>query len=205
MKIAITGRADIGKSTIIRIMDCEFPKKVVSSGDTLEGLNKSVFPHVKTKFSQRCQQRALYHLQREMDNILEDTHPEKLVLCDHGSLDLLALWPDTAETFFQELKTSLDSELKRYDWVLQINGVEKKYSANRFQPIHDPRNFWRKHPRFLEIPVQKGFSFSYMQTALVIKNILSGRSYVEIKELLENSIQDKDRSGFLFERKEIDL
>lgn len=196
MKIAVTGRPDVGKSTILRIVECEYPKKVVAGVDALNTVNRVVFPEAKTDASRCLYQKALYYLQQALEKIIEDTDPTKLILCDHGSLDLLALWPSSSDSFFKSLQSSLEAELARYDWVLQINGIEKKYSTATFQSYHEPRNFWQHHPRFLEIPMQKGFSFSYIQTAAVVKNILSGRSYTEVRKQLELA-NNSQRTGFL--------
>lgn len=206
MKIAVTGKPDIGKTTILRIVECEFPNTVIASGDAFEALNRNIFPNTKSTHDLRCQQRAFYYVQKEMENIIEDQHSKKLILCDHGSLDLLAIWPDTPETFFNEMGTSLTDELNRYDWVLQINGFERQFDLlARFKVFHEPKLFWQQHHHFLEIPVQKGFSFSYMQTALAIKNILAGRSYVEIREILHMSSSQNHRSGFLSSSKDQNL
>ncbi len=197
MKIAITGKPDVGKTTIIRIIECEFPKKVIAGGDALSGINKSFFPQPKTEISQRCYQKALYHLQFELEKAIVHDEPNKLLLCDHGSLDLIALWPGSPENFFLELNTTLQQELDRYDFVIQINGIENKYVSKAFSAKHNPKELWKLHSRFFEIPSQKGFSFSYIECAKIIKGILSGCSITELREALAVASQQTVKSGFL--------
>ena len=45
-------------------------------------------------------------------------YPERILLCDRGTLDGAAYWPGEPEEFFAAIGTSLEAELARYDAVI---------------------------------------------------------------------------------------
>ena len=46
------------------------------------------------------------------------TIPERILLCDRGTIDGAAYWPGDSNLFFEEQDSSLDQELSRYDGVI---------------------------------------------------------------------------------------
>jgi hypothetical protein len=190
MKLIITGKPDIGKTTIAHIMEREFTKELVVGVDAIDIMKTTSMPTPVSAYARKCYQQVLYHLQVALENITTDKHPNRLILCDHGTLDCLALWPETPQSFFKEIHSSFEEELARYDWVLQINGTEQSQeNPLTMQPPLDPQHFWRLHSRFLAIPSEKGFSFCYRETARVIQDILKGLSYKEVRENLHRSLE----------------
>lgn len=191
MKLVITGIPDIGKTTIAHIMECEFTKQVAVCADAIELIQNTLILNPKSPESQKCYQRALYHMQVELENMTLESHPNQLLICDHGTLDCLVKWPDSPQAFFNDVHSSLEQELSRYDWVIQINGstpVSEMASQQDFQTL------WRLHPHFFTIPAKKGFSFCYLETARIIKNILSGASYKEICKSLSTTTDTANRN-----------
>lgn len=197
MKLVITGKPEIGKTTIAHIMECEFTNKVALVPDAIDIVSLDFSSLIRTQHAIECQQRALYHLRVELENIISEKKSDRLILCDHGTLDGLALWPKSPESFFAEIRSSLSDELARYDWVLCVYDLEEegKYFDQKticINPIH----YWRKHPRFLEIPAKKGFSFSFTQTVKIIREILAGQSVEVIRDELKKSLNQKNSLNF---------
>lgn len=195
MKLVITGKPDMGKTTLVHIMKCEYPQDVFVGLDAWDVLKAGSFPESNSKYEIKCQQRALYHLQVEMENIMKDRARGRLTICDSGTLDCLALWPDTADEFFASVHSSLDQELSRYDWVLQMNGESVSASSHQTStPSLNPRDFWKKHPHFLAFPANTPFSTRCAQVAKVIRGILAGQNFESIQNELKlsNRFESKD-------------
>jgi len=63
-------------------------------------------------------QRRIYRLQREQEDRLAREHPDKVLLLDRGTIDGAAYWPEGAQAYWNDLKTTLEVELARYDAVI---------------------------------------------------------------------------------------
>ena len=68
----------------------------------------------------RAAQRTIYHVQDELERMVRDDGALGIVLCDRGTLDGLAYWPDDEDAFFEQLETTREWELRRYAAVLHL-------------------------------------------------------------------------------------
>ncbi|MEY4582414.1 MAG: hypothetical protein RL701_7117, partial [Pseudomonadota bacterium] len=64
-------------------------------------------------------QRAIFGVQRELENIGDEREPIAVVLCDRGTIDGAAYWPGH-DTLWQSLGVTRDSQLARYDAVIHL-------------------------------------------------------------------------------------
>jgi hypothetical protein len=175
MKIVITGQPEIGKTTLSHILGREFGTAVHLAPDAMDILNNGLFPDANTVTAQKCRQRALYHVQKEIENLLEEKRDGRLIICDHGTLDFLARWPDTASRFFDEVDSSLEKEFSRYEWVLQILPKQARFQNQLYgAPPLNPQNFWSLHPRHIVIPAELNFSSTVGLTSDLIREFLKG-------------------------------
>jgi hypothetical protein len=67
----------------------------------------------------KAAQRAIYHVQRELERAAVTDRPA-VILCDRGTLDGVAYWPDGAERWAAELGTTIPAEQARYSAVVQL-------------------------------------------------------------------------------------
>lgn len=189
MKIVITGTPETGKTTLVHIMQCEFGSDVIVAIDAVDVFDPGRFPKVESAFEQSCLQTMIYHVRVEIENVTVSKARGRAVLCDHGTLDGLTYWPGRAEDFFAKVHSSLGDELARYDWVLQIDhqsDPSPKQSSAIFSNSH---NFWKLHPRYLSIACEADYSLCYVETAKVLRKILAGHTYEEIRDYLAHSMK----------------
>jgi hypothetical protein len=116
----------------------------------------------------RAAQRAIFHVQRALETVALESRKTAVVLCDRGTLDGLAYWPGSRQSFFEEFGIDYEKELKRYSAVVHVEvpalawGYEKnrirKESVSQAQDI-DQRiaRAWRRHPRVVTVGAQAGF------------------------------------------------
>lgn len=84
-------------------------------------------PRSQTVPIQKCVQRAIFHLQREMEQIALLLPDVALVLCDRGTPDNLAYWPGgDAKEWGLELNTTIAREIARYDAVIHLEPAKEK-------------------------------------------------------------------------------
>jgi hypothetical protein len=111
--------------------------------------------------ARRAAQVAIFHVQRNLEDVQAACHPERVLLCDRGTVDGAAYWPGQADEFFSALGTTLAQELARYDEVIFFetaavgglsidsgNRVRTETSAEAVAVDRRLREIWSAHPRF---------------------------------------------------------
>lgn len=117
------------------------------------------FPRGTTVPLRMAAQRAIFHVQRELERAAVETRKAAVILCDRGTLDGLAYWPVDDATYLAQVGSDRDAELARYAAVIHLRTppVENGYdhtnplrieSAREAQAI-DARieRAWSSHPR----------------------------------------------------------
>jgi hypothetical protein len=112
-----------------------------------------------TEAGRRAAQRAIYRIQREVEVLVEEEQQAAIALCDRGTVDGLAYWPGTPESYWSSLSTTYEQELGRYAAVIHLEtpGMAQGYNhSNQLrvesaeQAIAIDRRIadaWKLHPR----------------------------------------------------------
>lgn len=155
-RIVITGGPGAGKTALIELLrksTCEHVGFVQEAASILYGggFPRSHVPHVL-----RAAQRAIFHVQRELEGIVEPV--VRVAICDRGTLDGLAYWPGDEEEFFRSVGTTRDEEYARYDVVIHLHTPADGSGYGHQNPLRietaqearaiDARivHAWRGHP-----------------------------------------------------------
>mgnify|MGYP003383179478 CR=1 FL=1 len=161
-RIVLTGGPGGGKTTAADLFRREVGEQVVIVPEAATLVFSGGFPRWSTPESVRATQQAIYHVQKNLENVQSANYPQRLLLCDRGTVDGSAYWPGEPDEFFSSLGTSLESELARYDAVLffetaAVGGM----SIEGGNPIRNEsieqavaldrrlRELWQRHPRFV--------------------------------------------------------
>jgi predicted ATPase len=132
--IVLTGGPGAGKTATLEVIRRHFQHVVVlqeAAGIVFGG----GFPRHTTDVGRRAGQRAIFHVQRELETLARDEHPGAVVLCDRGTLDALAYWPGSHDDFFRDTGTSMASELARYDMVVHLRTPKPGNGYNHDNPL----------------------------------------------------------------------
>ena len=189
--IAITGGPSGGKTTLIEALKKEFGIKVKVVPEAASILYKGGFPRVKSYEGFYHAQKAIYATQRELEQLRCKTHPDALIVCDRGSLDALAYWPDTPESFFTTVNSNESEELARYNWVIHLDtATEPDYDTTNevrtesFSEAHllndKIKSSWKNHPQRIIITSENDFFSKMKKATLTIDAILQKKSYKEV-------------------------
>ena len=174
-KLAITGGPSGGKTTLIEVLKKEFGNKIKVVPEAASILYKGGFPRVKNYSGYFHGQLAILSTQKHLEDLLVETNPDSLIVCDRGSLDSLAYWPDSEEHFFKTIQSNRQKELVRYDWLLHLDtATENDYDSTnpiRTESFHEAlllnekvKTSWNGHPRRQIISAENDF-FGKMQKA----------------------------------------
>ena len=131
-RIVLTGGPGAGKTAVLEVMRramCHHVHVLPESAGILFG---GGFPRGTTPESQRPAQRAIFHVQHELEaTVARGDHA--LVICDRGTVDGLAYWPGP-DDMFASLATSLADELARYDAVIHLR-TPPPWGYNHANPL----------------------------------------------------------------------
>lgn len=195
VKIAVTGGPSGGKTTLIDFLKKEFTPKVKIVPEAASILYKGGFPRVKSYDGFIHAQKAILATQREIEDLRCKIHPEALIVCDRGSLDALAYWPESADHFFKTVNSTREFEYSRYNWVIHLDtATEPDYDTSNdirtesFQEallLNDRiKKSWEGHPQRIIISPDTDFFAKMKKATLVIEAILENRSHSEILKLI---------------------
>ena len=169
-RIVLTGGPGGGKTTAADLFRREVGERIVVVPEAASILFSGGFPRSKDPQAVRDTQTAIYHVQRNLENIQFDRFPNRVLLCDRGTLDGAAYWPGEAADFLSHLNTDLPKELQRYDAVLFFESASAGGHAieggnpNRIENVQEAsdldrrlQSIWRNHPNFTFIPHHESF------------------------------------------------
>jgi predicted ATPase len=178
-RIVLSGGPGGGKTTAADLYRREIGEKVVVVPETATMLFTGGFPRVGEPEARTATQRAIFHAQVALEDIQGALYPHRVLLCDRGTIDGAAFWPDdTPEGFFESLGTSLEEQLRRYDAVIffesaavgdiSIEGGNPARTESNEEARHLDmrlRELWSKHPNFHFVPHSTSF-FAKLQDGL---------------------------------------
>lgn len=134
-KIVLTGGPGAGKTAVLELAKkslCEHIAILPEAASIVFGggfWRHSTLPGIKAA------QRAIYHIQSEMENLVQGEEQAAIALCDRGTLDGLAYWPELEEEYFHELGTTKQKELSKYTLVIHLRTPSLERGYNHDNPI----------------------------------------------------------------------
>jgi predicted ATPase len=170
-RIAITGGPGAGKTSLWRALVATHPGRVVGVPEVATLLLSHVFPRVECERERQALQRAIFFVQRELEDVHENrAGKDQVLLCDRGTVDGGGYWPAGHEAFFGELSTAWRAELERYDGVLFLetaahgghsisegNVVRGEDLAGAIAVDQRLHAVWCTHGRFVHVPHEATF------------------------------------------------
>lgn len=201
MKIVLTGGPSAGKTTIAEALAKAYWDRLAFVQESASVLYRGGFPRESSAEAIVCQQRAIYRVQIELENIAGLKKNQADLVCDRGTLDGLAFWPRAEADFFRQMETSKRQELARYDWVIHLETAAKK--AYQPSPIRretyseakilDDRlkRVWSAHPQRLIVPNDLGFPLKIARTMLAVDMIFKREEPAKIHALFDTKPQKR--------------
>lgn len=185
IRIVVTGGPGGGKTTALDLFQREFKSQVsvVPEAATLLFEN-GVRPETDPSRIKLLQQ-GIYKVQNTLEETFSIIYPERLLVCDRGTLDGLAYWPESEADFFKTLNTTLEAEIKRYDAIIffqssaatgediKSNNPYRSESAVRATELDERlREVWSRHPHFHYVPNNSSFMKKIDQGLKTINSVL---------------------------------
>jgi len=133
--IVLTGGPGAGKTAVLELVRKTLCEHVVIVPEAASIIFSGGFWRHETTAGEKGAQRAIYHVQRELEGIIEEEGTAALALCDRGTLDSLAYWPVEEEIFWKEVESNRQNELIRYKAVIQLRSPSLEEGYNHQNPL----------------------------------------------------------------------
>lgn len=156
-RVVLTGGPGAGKTAVLELMRQHFCKHVKVLREAAGIVFGGGFPRGDSAGARQAAQRAIFHIQRELESIADLESPA-VVLCDRGTVDGSAYWVGPGD-LWSSVGTSLDAEISRYDVVIHLRTPSTRNGYNHQNPLRiesvedaaaiDLRieRAWHGHPR----------------------------------------------------------
>lgn len=167
--VVLTGGPGAGKTAVLEVIRKSFCRHVVVLPEAASVLFSGGFPRSEDFAMRMAAQRAIFHVQRELEDGTREQRQAAVILCDRGLLDGVAYWPGSTDGFFAALGTDEPTLLARYAAVLHLRTPHAEHGYDRRNPLRvesaeeaseiDTTIFdaWSRHPRRYEIESRRTF------------------------------------------------
>ena len=166
-RIVLTGGPGAGKTAVLELLRHSVCDHVIILAESAGIVFGGGFPRRDHPGARRAAQRAIYHVQLELEAVAE-SEDAAIVLCDRGTIDGVAYWPGP-EDFWTALGTTRAAMLARYDAVIHLRVPAADQGYDHLNPLRiesavealriDGRilEAWSGHPRQFVIDAADDF------------------------------------------------
>jgi predicted ATPase len=157
--VVVTGGPGAGKTAVLELLRKSMCEHVAILPEAASIIYGGGFLRHDSIIGRLGAQRAILHVQRELEQIILGEGKSAVALCDRGTVDGLAYWPGSEEDFWKVLGTSREHEFQHYSAVIHLRSPTMNLGYNHSNPVRtesagqaleiDERilNAWSAHPR----------------------------------------------------------
>lgn len=179
-RVVLTGGPGAGKTAVLEMLAHLVCPHVVITRESAGILFAGGFPRRPDAAARRAVQRAIYHVQLELEELAAANNPA-LVLCDRGIVDGSAYWPGP-DTFWDAIGMTRATALSRYDAVIHLRTPDGPNGYGHQNPVRietpaearaiDERilEAWDGHPRRLIVDATADFVSKAAQAIALLLN-----------------------------------
>jgi predicted ATPase len=183
-RIVITGGPGAGKTASLEVARRTLCEHVGFARESASIVFGGGFPREDREHAECAAQRAIFHVQRELETLFDDRADLALVVCDRGTVDCAAYWPRAEEDFYRELGTTRAAELARYAVVIHLRppadgdgyqrrGLRIESAAEAARIDGRIEHGWRGHPRRFFIDHTHDFPAKVRRVLAIVEAELS--------------------------------
>lgn len=182
--VVLTGGPGAGKTAVLGLVRQHLCRHVYVVEESASMLFGGGFPRCPDQAAERAAQRAIYHVQRELEFIARNRAETVLCVCDRGTLDGIAYWPGEGADFLAQVGTTLEAELSRYAAVIHLRPASPAFYNHegnrlRIESAAEARKIdqridqvWAGHPRRFTIDSQDDFLVKARQALELVEQEL---------------------------------
>ena len=133
-RVVLTGGPGAGKTAVLELIRQSFCPHIMVLPEAAGIIFGGGFPREPDNGCRRAAQRAIFHVQRELE-ATADNHNPAIVLCDRGTIDGIAYWPGDDTEFWSGVGSTRRAEFQRYDAVIHLRTPGADDGYNQQNPL----------------------------------------------------------------------
>jgi predicted ATPase len=165
--VVLTGGPGAGKTAVLELVKHSFCDHVMVLPESASIIFGGGFPRRSDLISSQSAQRAIFYVQRELENAAEGQNPA-VILCDRGTVDGGAYWSGKPD-LWTSVGTTLPTQIGRYSAVIHMRVPPESVGYHHSNPLRiesrdeaariDRRiaELWEKHPKYFTIGPEESF------------------------------------------------
>jgi predicted ATPase len=119
-RIVITGGPGAGKTSALEMAKWTLRPHIGFACESATIVFGGGFPREKSVAARCAAQRAIFHVQRELESLWDGDPTVDALLCDRGTPDSAAYYPGPVDALYGAVGTTRAAELARYDAVIHM-------------------------------------------------------------------------------------
>lgn len=133
--VVLTGGPGAGKTAVLELVRKSMCEHVIVLPEAASIVFGGGFPRRDTLAARLGAQRAILHVQQQLEKVALEEGKAAIVLCDRGTVDGLAYWPGSEAEFWRELGTTRERALQRYAAVVHLRTPHAHQGYNQANPV----------------------------------------------------------------------
>jgi predicted ATPase len=181
--VVLTGGPGGGKTAVLEVVRKQFCEHVTVLPEAATIVFGGGFPRRATAAARRGAQRAIFHVQDELEQIEAAEGRAAVVLCDRGVIDGAAYWPGNPAEYWEAVRESEASALARYDAVIHLRvpregngyhltGVRTETAAEAAAIDEKILSVWARHPSRVIVDSEDSFVVKLERTLAAIQSLV---------------------------------
>ncbi|CAM2785360.1 AAA family ATPase [Vibrio mytili] len=186
LQVVVTGGPGGGKTTALDLFRRELKDQIVVVPEAATLLFSGGVMRSGTEPATKMVQKTIFQLQKNLEDIHRIQYPDRLLVCDRGSLDGLAYWPNSEEDFFEQVNSTFETEMSRYDAVIFFetaassgqdissnNPTRNETLAQAADLDKKLQKIWSRHPHFYFVGSSESFVRKIMFGIMTLENVIN--------------------------------
>lgn len=134
-RVVLTGGPGAGKTAVLEVVRQHLCQHVAVLPEAASIVFGGGFPRQGDDTGRRASQRAIFHVQVELERLAFETGRAALILCDRGVVDGSIYWPGEPEEYWREVGVTRAEALARYRTVIHLRTPAAERGYNHANPV----------------------------------------------------------------------
>lgn len=187
--VVLTGGPGAGKTAVLELLRKVLCEHVAMLPEAANIIFDGGFWQLDSVSARMAAQKAIYHVQDEMQHLVLKEKKWTMGLCDRGTLDCFAYWPGSEKEFLASLNTTRQKEFRKYKAVIHLRIPQKDLTAEESSLEAKIYEIWKGHPNYCLIEPTENFIDKANEAIRKIESFTPSCCREQFEQLSEHALQ----------------